>query len=59
MMLVLHDDRIREYAYGPAEGLPHTRIGAFPQALEDEAKQRGWFVIHMKTDWRRVFAFDK
>jgi phosphoglycolate phosphatase-like HAD superfamily hydrolase len=59
MMLVLHDDPIREYAYGPAEGLPHTRIGTFPQALDDEAKQRGWFVIHMKTDWRRVFAFDK
>jgi phosphoglycolate phosphatase-like HAD superfamily hydrolase len=59
MMLVLHDDPVREYAYGPAEGLPHSRIGTFPQALEDEARQKGWFVIHMKTDWRHVFAFDQ
>lgn len=26
-MLVLHDDAIREYAYGPAQGLPDTKIG--------------------------------
>ena len=41
MMLVLHDDPIREYAYGPAEGLPHSRIGTFPQALEDEGRLAG------------------
>jgi hypothetical protein len=33
MMLVLHDDALREYAYGPARGLPDTRVGTFPQAL--------------------------
>ena len=38
-MLVLHDDAEREYAYGPAEGLPDTKVGTFPQALMDEAKQ--------------------
>lgn len=59
MMLVLHDDATREYAYGPAEGLPHTRVGTFPQALYDEAKQKGWSVISIKHDWKRVFAFDK
>jgi phosphoserine phosphatase len=59
MMLVLHDDPIREYAYGPADGLPNSRIGTFPQALYDEAKQKGWFVIHMKTDWKHVFPFEK
>jgi len=59
MMLVLHDDAAREYAYGPAEGLPHTRVGTFPQTLYDEAKKRGWLVISMKNDWKRVFAFDK
>jgi hypothetical protein len=32
----------REYAYGPAEGLPDTRIGTFTQALYDAAKKRGW-----------------
>jgi len=58
MMLVLHDDAEREYAYGPANGLPDTKFGAFPQDLVDEAKQKGWVVTSMKTDWARVFAFD-
>jgi phosphoserine phosphatase len=57
-MLVLHDDATREYAYGPAQGLPGTRVGAFTQALYDEAKQQGWVVISMKNDWKRIFAFD-
>jgi hypothetical protein len=58
MMLVLHDDAQREYAYGPAQGLPDTKVGTFPQALYDEAKQQGWVVISMKNDWKRVFAFE-
>jgi hypothetical protein len=57
MMLVLHDDAAREYAYGPAEGLPDTKIGTFPQSLYDEAKANGWTVISMKNDWKRVFPF--
>ena len=56
-MLVLHDDAAREYAYGPAQGLPDTKVGAFPQTLYDEAKKRGWTVISMKNDWKQVFAF--
>ena len=58
-MLLLHDDVKREYAYGPARGLPDTRVGAFPQALHDRAAAQGWIVISMKNDWRQVFAFDK
>jgi hypothetical protein len=58
MMLVLHDDARREYAYGPAKGLPDTKIGTFPQALYDEATKKGWTVISMKDDWKRIFAFD-
>jgi phosphoglycolate phosphatase-like HAD superfamily hydrolase len=58
-MLVLHDDADREYAYGPANGLPDTKVGAFSQALFDEAKSKGWTVISMKNDWNRIFAFDK
>ncbi len=42
MMLVLHDDAKREYAYGPAAGLPDTKVGTFSQALYDEAKKKGW-----------------
>ena len=58
MMLVLHDDAQREYAYGPAQGLPDTKVGTFTQALYDEAKKDGWTVISMKNDWKRVFAFE-
>jgi phosphoglycolate phosphatase-like HAD superfamily hydrolase len=57
-MLVLHDDAKREYAYGPAQGLPDTKIGRFTQALYDEAKAKGWIVISMKNDWNRIFAFE-
>jgi phosphoglycolate phosphatase-like HAD superfamily hydrolase len=57
-MIVLHDDAKREYAYGPAQGLPDTKVGTFPQALYDEAKRDGWFVISMKDDWKRIFAFE-
>jgi hypothetical protein len=58
-MLVLHDDAEREYAYGPAAGLPDTKVGAFTQALYDEAEKSGWIVISMKQDWKRVFSFEK
>jgi len=57
-MLVLHDDERREYAYGPALGLPATKVGTFPQALYDEAKKNGWTVISMKNDWNRIFVFE-
>jgi hypothetical protein len=56
-MLVLHDDAAREYAYGPALGLPDSRVGTFTQELYDEAKKDGWIVVSMKNDWGRVFAF--
>jgi hypothetical protein len=57
-MLVLHDDARREYAYGPAIGLPGTKVGAFSQALYDKAKKDGWVVISMKDDWKKIFAFE-
>jgi phosphoglycolate phosphatase-like HAD superfamily hydrolase len=56
-MLVMHDDANREYAYGPAKGLPDTKVGTFTQALYDEAKKHGWTVISMKNDWKRIFAW--
>jgi hypothetical protein len=58
-MSVLHDDAKREYAYGPAQGLPDTKVGTFTQALYDEAKKDGWIVISMKNDWKRIFAFEQ
>jgi phosphoglycolate phosphatase-like HAD superfamily hydrolase len=57
-MLVLHDDGAREYAYGPAQGLPDSKIGTFPQALYDQAMKDGWIVVSMKNDWMRIFAFE-
>jgi phosphoglycolate phosphatase-like HAD superfamily hydrolase len=57
-MLVLHDDAKREYAYGPALGMADTKVGTFTQALYDEAKKKGWTVISMKNDWKRIFAFE-
>ncbi|WP_247316039.1 MULTISPECIES: hypothetical protein [unclassified Bradyrhizobium] len=41
-MLVLHDDAVREYAYGPAQGLPDSKV---TPALFDEATKDGWAVI--------------
>ena len=58
-MLVLHDDAKREYAYGPAQGLPDTKVGTFTPALYDEAKKDGWVVVSMKNDWKRIFAFQE
>ena len=58
-LLVLHDDAAREYAYGPAQGLPDSKVGTFPQALYDRATNDGWLVISMKKDWKHIFAFEQ
>ena len=57
-MLVLHDDAEREYAYGPAAGLPDTKVGTFTLGLYDEAKKKDWIVISMKKDWKVIFPFE-
>jgi len=57
-VLVLHDDATREYAYGPAQGLPDSKLGTFTQALYDQATMQGWTVISMKNDWKRIFAWE-
>jgi hypothetical protein len=59
MMLVLHDDAKREYAYGPAAGLPDTHVGTFSEALLIEATKNAWVVISMKNDWRQIFPWEK
>jgi len=53
MMLVHHDDAAREYAYGPA-----SKVGTLPEALMARASKRGWVVISMKNDWKRIFPFE-
>jgi hypothetical protein len=59
MLLVLHDDAAREYAYGPALGLPNVKLGAFTPSLYEQAKKDGWIVVSMKDDWKQVFAFEQ
>jgi hypothetical protein len=54
MMLVHHDDATREYAYGPK-----SKVGTFTDALMAEAKKKGWTVISMKNDWKRIFPFEQ
>jgi phosphoglycolate phosphatase-like HAD superfamily hydrolase len=58
-LIVLHDDGQREYVYGPAQGLPDTKVGRFPPELYDEATKDGWIVVSMKSDWKRIFAFEE
>jgi phosphoserine phosphatase len=58
-LILYHDDAEREYAYGPAGGLPNTGVGVFPQDLMDQAKSSGWYVVSMKSDWKRIFSFEE
>jgi phosphoglycolate phosphatase-like HAD superfamily hydrolase len=50
MMLVHHDDAVREFAYGA-----ESKIGMFSDALMAEAKKNSWTVISMKDDWKAIF----
>jgi phosphoglycolate phosphatase-like HAD superfamily hydrolase len=54
-LLVLHDDAAREFAYGPARGLPDLKSGTFTPALDEHAQKDGWTVVSMKQDWKQVF----
>jgi phosphoserine phosphatase len=58
MMLVLHDDAKREYAYGPAAGLPDTSVGTFSEALLLKATKNAWVVISMKNDWKKIYPWE-
>jgi phosphoglycolate phosphatase-like HAD superfamily hydrolase len=59
MGLVFHTDATREYAYGPAAGLPDSKVGTFPQSLLDQAVAKGWTVADMKKDWKTIFPPEK
>jgi len=51
MLLVHHTDSEREYAYDR-----QSSVGKLDKAL-DEATAKGWTVVSMKDDWKKVFAF--
>lgn len=50
--IVHHTDSVREYAYDRP-----SKIGQLDKAW-DEAKAKGWTVVDMKQDWKKVFAFE-
>ena len=52
MGLVHHTDAAREWAYDR-----QSHVGKLDKAL-DEANAKGWTVVDMKRDWKRVFAFE-
>jgi hypothetical protein len=51
-LLVHHNDAIREFAYDRAPS-----IGQLDKAL-DEANAKGWTVVDMRNDWRRIFPVE-
>ena len=50
-LIVHHTDANREYAY---DSSPKSS-GKLVEALAD-APKRGWIVVDMKTDWKKIFA---
>jgi phosphoglycolate phosphatase-like HAD superfamily hydrolase len=51
-LIVHHTDGAREWAYDR-----QSHVGKLDKAL-DEAQAKGWVVVDMARDWRRVFAFE-
>jgi hypothetical protein len=51
-LYVHHTDAEREWAYDRT-----SHIGKLDKAL-DEAQTKGWTVVDMKNDWKRIFAFE-
>jgi hypothetical protein len=47
-LMVNHDDSAREYAYAEKD-----RVSL------NAAQKSGWHVVSMKSDWQKVFAFEK
>jgi phosphoglycolate phosphatase-like HAD superfamily hydrolase len=50
--LVHHTDAEREYAYDR-----NSKVGRLDKAL-DAAAARGWTIVDMKRDWKRIFPFE-
>ncbi len=52
-IIVHHTDAEREYAYDR-----QSAIGKLDKAL-NEASDHNWLVVDMKSDWSKIYAFDK
>ena len=51
-LIVHHDDSTREWAYDRG-----SSIGKLERGL-DEAGKRGWILVSMKNDWKKIFPGD-
>lgn len=51
-LIVHHDDGTREWAYDR-----QSKIGTLSKGL-DEAPKRGWVIVSMKNDWKKIFPFE-
>ncbi|MBL0371876.1 haloacid dehalogenase-like hydrolase [Rhizobium sp. KVB221] len=52
-IIVHHTDSAREYAYDR-----DTKVGRLDKAMT-EAPERGWVLVDMKNDWKKVYDFEK
>jgi hypothetical protein len=52
-LIVHHTDAVREYAYDR-----DSMVGQLVRGL-DEAKERGWILVSMKDDWKKIFSFEQ
>jgi len=48
-LIVHHDDAEREFAYDR-----ESHVGKLDKGL-DEAKAKGWIVVSMKDDWKKIY----
>jgi hypothetical protein len=48
-----HTDADREWSYDR-----DSSIGRLDKGL-DEAKMRGWTIVDMKQDWKRIYPYDQ
>ncbi len=52
-LIVHHDDAEREYAYDR-----NSHVGRLARGL-DEGPKRGWTIVSMKRDWKRIFPWQQ
>lgn len=52
-MIIHHTDEVREYSYDR-----QSPIGKLEKGLDDAAKYN-WLVVDMKTDWNKIYPFEK
>jgi hypothetical protein len=51
-LIVHHTDGTREFQYDR-----ESHVGRLDKAL-DVAERRGWIIVDMKRDWRRIYPFE-